>query len=352
MREEERNARAKAHLHLLNALAAANAAMRELAAAEASGAGVDAPATQPSLDALEAQLAALLAVLRGGHGGGGGGAGRAAAASGVAACPMDCGAAAESTEASAMGSAVFSTTAARGGAGACARVGGGAGGGGGGCSDEDAPGILAPGLTVSQFLRDIVGGRALVGSRDEWVAYWRGRVMHLALLAHQRRSGAAGRDALERALCEMGVRFGALFLYGSYALEVIVLDMETGQRRDAPQTLWDRVAASLALSPDQALMFALLNRWWKTATAAFTAERTELARRALERPADLALQQAAADGLARVNAQYLAAAVAVLAVTLFGVTRPEQVAASWISCWPHMPIMTAIFEALERVRSV
>lgn len=28
-----------------------------------------------------------------------------------------------------------------------------------------------------------------------------------------------------------------------------------------------------------------------------------------------------------------ACAVAVLAVTMFGVTRPEQVASSWISCW-------------------
>lgn len=48
--------------------------------------------------------------------------------------------------------------------------------------------------------------------------------------------------------------------------QVIVLDMETGVACEAPQSLWDRVAASLSLSPDQALMFALLNRWWKTVT--------------------------------------------------------------------------------------
>jgi hypothetical protein len=30
------------------------------------------------------------------------------------------------------------------------------------------------------------------------------------------------------------------------------MDMETGQSGDAPQSLWDRVAASMDLNPDQA----------------------------------------------------------------------------------------------------
>jgi len=81
-----------------------------------------------------------------------------------------------------------------------------------------APGLL--GASVSTFLREIVAGRALVGTKAEWIAYWRQRVMQLALLAHQYRNGAVGREALEKMLYEMGVKFGALFLYGSYALEV------------------------------------------------------------------------------------------------------------------------------------
>jgi hypothetical protein len=72
----------------------------------------------------------------------------------------------------------------------------------------------------------------------------------------------------------------------------------------------------------------------------------------LEAPGDFELQAEVVVGLERVNGAYLASAIAVLAVTLFGVTRPEQVAGSWISCWPSMPLMTAIFEALERQRGL
>lgn len=48
--------------------------------------------------------------------------------------------------------------------------------------------------------------------------------------------------------------------------QVIVLDMDTGEACEASESLWDGVAASLALSPDQAMMFGLLHRWWKSTT--------------------------------------------------------------------------------------
>lgn len=324
--ETAKNARAKAQLDLLNALALASTALKQLTAAEAAG-NLHCPSTQPALDALDQQLQALIGSIdrAAASSGGGGGSGRTVSTQ---------------TDASTASEAISSTgrqLPAR----PLAR---------GPHTGQGPPGLV--GTPVAALLMDIVSGRGLIGSKDEFVAFWGQSIMQLAMTAHQYKTGAVARDALEKIVRDMGVRFGALFLYGSYTMEIIVLDLETGQAGEAPQSLWDRVAACLALSPDQTLMFLTLGRWWRSTTEAFHRERQELAQRALAAPADFELQEALATGLERVNSAYLASGVAVLAVTLLGVTRPEQVADSWIACWPRMPLMTAIFDSLDRQKQL
>jgi hypothetical protein len=190
-------------------MAAASAATRELRLAEAAG-DVCGPGPRPALEALERQIAGLVRAFGGGGGGGGGGDGGdggdgEGAATGVgsaaaAAAGVDQGARAAPAPAASMGSsAALSSTRPRGAdafaapAGACP------------CdpaASHDAPGLL--GYSVSTFLREVVAGRALVGTKAEWVQYWRQRVMQLALLAHQYRNGAVGRDALEKVRLGVG----------------------------------------------------------------------------------------------------------------------------------------------------
>jgi hypothetical protein len=50
----------------------------------------------------------------------------------------------------------------------------------------------------ARFAPRIIGGRHLVGTKAEFIAFWRRRVMQLALMAHQYRNGAVGRDVLEK----------------------------------------------------------------------------------------------------------------------------------------------------------
>ncbi|GBF97477.1 hypothetical protein Rsub_10400 [Raphidocelis subcapitata] len=354
LEETARNARAKAQLLMLSALARANEAITQLLAAagaagnSAAGAAGAPAAAQQALDALEAELSLLVEALQ------------ASSRAGSNARPprsQEQQSVRRSGPGECEGSATASSSHAQ--PAGSARGGGGSGGGGGSSSGSGrrvVGGGGMPGLlfqpSVCLFLQEIVSGRELVKTKADFVAWWRARVMHLALQAHQYRSGGVSRERLEKIVYEMAVGFGVLFLYGNYALEVIVLNMETGLPCEAPQSVWDRVAACLGLDREQAALFCLLNRWWKTTTQSFSRERQQLAEAALASPQDLELQEAVASGLARVNAAYLAAAVAVLAVTLFGVTRPEQVAASWIACWPRMPLMTAIFEAVERQRSI
>jgi hypothetical protein len=41
-------------------------------------------------------------------------------------------------------------------------------------------------------------------------------------------------------------------------------DFETGEVCEAPASLWERVAACIELSADQAIMYGLFNQWWRT----------------------------------------------------------------------------------------
>ncbi|KIZ04972.1 IMPACT family member in pol 5'region [Monoraphidium neglectum] len=190
------------------------------------------------------------------------------------------------------------------------------------------------GASAVRFLRGIVAARGVNRSRDEFREYWRTHVLELSLLVHQYRGGAPVRARLEQAVFDMGVRFGALFLHdNAWALELIVIDLETGVRCEPPQSHWDQVAASMELTEDQLVLFGMLDRWWKSTTQE---QRQALAARAAAAgaEADIDLQEAVAAGLERINSTYLVSIVACLAVNMQALMRPEQVAASWISSCP------------------
>lgn len=172
--------------------------------------------------------------------------------------------------------------------------------------------------------------------------------MEIAMLLHQCRGNASQCPRFQDAILEMGSRFGALFFFDDWALDIIMMDMETGRSGEAPQSLWDRVAACMDLSPDQTVMFEFKNKWWASTMQALQQERKELAARALEAPADMEVQKAVASGLERVNAKYTVTVTSTMVVGMLALLRPEQVAESWVGCWPRLPLLTAILDALKR----
>lgn len=70
-----------------------------------------------------------------------------------------------------------------------------------------------------------------------------------------------------------------------------------------------------------------------TCIQAHQREREALGRRALAHPNDLEAQAAVAAGLERVNGAYIAAILACMTVSMFGVMEPWQAAESWVSAW-------------------
>ncbi|GBF98738.1 hypothetical protein Rsub_11287 [Raphidocelis subcapitata] len=339
--EIARNTRAKAQVELVNAIALAGEAVRQLLAAEARGDDLESPEPQSAVDALERQLHALKhAFDRGGN-------------------PAAGGAASTSTGTSASASADAS-------AGACPSSSGGTAPSFGGGSDlseaysSTAP--PAPGapsrrpiggpqrLTAGTMLRAMLALRHAERSRGEFIESWRGTVQELAMGMH--RGGGRATQRFEELLHAGGVRFCAMFLFDDFALDLMVTDLETQRVCDASAAHWDRVAAGMQLSSDQVVMYGVFDRWWTATTETLQRKRRELAAAALAAPQDLEAQEAAASGLERVNSTYLVAAVSAFVVGTVALLRPEQVAECWVCSWPRLPLMTAILRALTKVNAL
>lgn len=316
--ETEKNTRAKAQLHLLNSLALASSALQQLLTAQAAG-DLHAPSTKPVLESLEHQMHSLVhAFDRGSN-------------------------APTPSSSSSAGSVAHSSTQQHAGLAAAFL------GEGGAHADRLSSNGLGIGTEAAPFLRDIVAYCSVQPrSLEEFVAFWRRNVMELAMLLHHYKNGAAVAPQIQQVLYRVGVRFGALFLHDSWALEVMLLDLDTGVACEAQQGHWDRVAAGMQLSADQAIMFEMLDRWWRTSMSTLHGQREQLAQVALEATANAELQEAVASGLERVNLAYLVSVVASMIVGMLGLLRPEQVAESWVGSWPRMPLMTAILDALKR----
>ncbi|KAI8477028.1 MAG: hypothetical protein J3K34DRAFT_399153 [Monoraphidium minutum] len=185
-------------------------------------------------------------------------------------------------------------------------------------------------------------------TRDEFVAWWRERIGALSLLLRQVQCGMRSPQDLEEALYPMIETFGALFLTQPSFSDVISIDLATWERRAPPPGWWAAVARAVAPSPIQVPLLATAFKWVRSAHTGLRAECESLARRAVENPEDLALQDAIVAGLARVQLAYRVTASAAKIAAL-AVLRAEQAATLYVLSYPHMPVVAAILEAMPGV---
>ncbi|GBF99611.1 hypothetical protein Rsub_12075 [Raphidocelis subcapitata] len=328
VQETARNRLVRAQIELLNTFDLSRDTVVQLLAADDAGEDLSSPHCRAIIDKFEDQLYALKHTFdRGTDGVVGGPSRRGAAASKPA--PSTSGAGSQL-------SVAHSTTSPP---DAAVLSGGPLGG----------PGVL----TAGQFLRGALAMRRVERSKEEFMSFWRQHVMELAMLLHQECGGGRRMSArFEQVVLAMGVRSAALFLFDPFAVEVIMTDFETGEVCEAPASMWERVAACIELSSDQAVMYGLFNRWWRTTNEALQLQRQTLAQRALEHPDNLEVQEEVALGLERVNSAYLVATAGTLVVGAVALLRPEQVAESWVSSWPRIPLLTAILDAWVKINNV
>jgi len=148
----------------------------------------------------------------------------------------------------------------------------------------------------------------------------------------------------------MATQFSALLLAKPWAPELFTTNLDTGDASEPPPELWDRAAAALNPSPEQSLLFELLQRWWDDTAEALTRERRQLAAAALGAPRDRGLQEAVVEGLQRVQSAYLVLVTAICAVVLCALLTPEQLAEVYLAAWPHMASMSGLFAAVLKLR--
>ncbi|GBF98781.1 hypothetical protein Rsub_11363 [Raphidocelis subcapitata] len=187
--------------------------------------------------------------------------------------------------------------------------------------------------------------------KAEFIRWWRGRVMNMALLLHQRKGGLADGDAHARmteALLQMAIRWGGVLLSQPWLSELMCINQETGEVGEPPQHVWDRTAKNMALTPEQAFMYSQLDRWWVSTASAFNRQRKELAGRALQAPTDVCVQAEVVGALEAVQRRYVVSAASVFVLGTTSIMAPEQLAEVWVTCWPYMPMMTAILDAIRR----
>lgn len=215
-----------------------------------------------------------------------------------------------------------------------------------------AAGGGAVGLNASVFAQSVVAASRspeTFPDKAAFGAWWGARTFELALLTHQHKHGAAGRNQLMQHLKEMSTRFSALLLSKPWAPEVFTWNMERGVTEEPPRVLWERAAAALAPSAEQCVLFEVLQDWWQCTAAALTRERQQLAQRALSAPEDVELQEAVLCGLERVNAYYLVLVTAMAVVAHTAMMTPEQLAEVYLACWPHMASMAGLFAAVLKM---
>jgi len=110
--------------------------------------------------------------------------------------------------------------------------------------------IGAVGVPASSFLQSMAQARLDCGTRDKFVEAWQAGVLRLAMLTHQYRNGAASRESVEEVLRSMGVRLCGCLLSQPWAVQLCLVDLETGAEAAPAEGWWERVVRCMAISSE------------------------------------------------------------------------------------------------------
>lgn len=323
--EYERNHAARAHLALLDALAAVSEALGPLlatpgsqeAASDGSGAtlALDSPEVSLKLDAAVTRFVRIVETS------GGGGDGRCYSRGGSdGGCGWEAGAA----------------------------------------SDDEASAPIEPevhgasGVLTSDFIRGIWAAfRGTSVEKEAYLARQQMDIHEAALLLHQlhKRTNPSLQEHLAAVLRRMGVTSIALCISRLWFFETFNVDLRTREAAAAPDDMWARTAESMQLTPAQDALFGVMTRWWVRHERRLQAKRAALAEAAIAAPADFGLQARVAEELSRVLHAYKTACIPFMVLMHTALLGPKQLAEYWVQPWPWMPALPPVLQALQTQRN-
>ncbi|GBF92773.1 hypothetical protein Rsub_05392 [Raphidocelis subcapitata] len=361
------NARAHLHLALLTAMHAIGAALQrtglfKAAPREARGLGdLEDPAVDDAAlaDAVDERVGRLISEMRrasagdtlssgasgvgggGSRGGGGSGGSRGGSAAGRGAASF--GGASEASGSHGASLPAVSGSASGGGSGGAGSFTGDAS-----ADSADVPPLGGVGVSTSVFIESTAAASQLPMSKGEFMDYYRDRVQEAALLAHQ----AAVDPTVEQELAVLMHQFGSemigLVLSRMWLFELFNLNFVTGETKEAPAALWDRVTGCMKFTPTQAHTLALISTWWDGQDSVLVEQREALAAAALKAPDDVELQADIAEETSRLLGHYQACLVPVMVLLNTALLTPLQMAQYYVQAWPYMPVLTPFLTACQR----